>query len=132
MEHSHLENIYKKAQDKSDSDGELVIRLALQGWNSERIREYASATEDDQQEYMGTIDIFLTLWDKISKETTREPYELRFLELWDCAKKLVFGEIDPKMFSNTYMKQGYTLQEYAIITELSIGLAKLIHDRMKQ
>ena len=132
MEHSHLENIYKKAQDKSDSDGELVIRLALQGWNSERIREYASATEEDQQEYMGTIDIFLTLWDKISKETTREPYELRFLELWDCAKKLVFGEIDPKMFSNMYMKQGYTLQEYAIITELSMGLAKLIHDKMKQ
>lgn len=124
-EKPELEAIYKRTRDKSDGDGELVVRLLLQGWSKELIEDFNLDTEEEQEEYLEEIGIYMTLYAKISKAKAVEPYEARFLKLWDAAMKLVFGHVDPKMFEKTYKKQGFSLQEYAIITCISITFAKV-------
>lgn len=124
-EKPELEAIYKRTRDKSDGDGELVVRLLLQGWSKELVEDFNLDTEEEQEEYLEEIGIYMTLYTKISKAKAVEPYEARFLKLWDASMKLVFGQADPKMFKNTYKKKGFSLQEYTIITCISIKFAKV-------
>ena len=124
-EKPELEAIYKRTRDKSDGDGELVVRLLLQGWSKELVEDFNLDTEEEQEEYLEEIGIYMTLYTKISKAKAVEPYEARFLKLWDASMKLVFGQADPKMFKNTYKKKGFSLQEYTIITCINIKFAKV-------
>lgn len=89
-------------------------------------------TVEEQEEYINEIGVYMTLGSKISKAKEVEPYEARFLKLWDMAMKLVFGHIDPKMFSKIYAKKGFSLQEYAVITSISVGFAKVYKEAYQQ
>lgn len=120
-----LSAIYERTRDKSDGDAELVVRLFLQGWKSSQIEDFNLDTKEEQEEYLNEIGVYMTLWEKISKANEKEPYEERFLTLWDEAMKLVLGHMDPKVFSKTYREKGFSLQEYAMITCISIKFARV-------
>ena len=125
LNHPELNAIYERTQDKSDGDAELVVRLWLQGWKCSQIEDFNLDTKEEQEEYLNEIGVYMTLWSKISKAKNVEPYEARFLVLWDTAMKMVFGQVDPKMFAKTYTKKGFSLQEYAMINCISIKFAKV-------